>query len=102
MNAKLKAIRDAIRKRMHEPVKVVGKWLGRIVQGYFNYHAVPDNLTRLNAFRTEVGRIWLKALRRRSQRHKMPWSRFKYLVNRYLPPARQQHPYPSKRFGVTT
>lgn len=102
MNAKLKDIRDRVKRRMHEPVKVIGKWLGGVVRGYFNYHAVPDNLRRLESFRDEVIRIWLRALRRRSQRHRMPWNRFKYLANMYLPHARQQHPYPAKRFGVTT
>jgi RNA-directed DNA polymerase len=102
MSAKLKDIRDRIKRRMHEPVKVIGQWLSGVVRGYFNYHAVPDNLRRLESFRNEVIRIWLRALRRRSQRHRMPWNRFKHLVNMYLPHARQQHPYPPKRFGVTT
>jgi RNA-directed DNA polymerase len=102
MAAKLKEIRDCIKKRMHEPVKAIGKWLGAVLRGYFNYHAVPDNLNRLDSFRNVVGRIWLKALRRRSQRHKMTWKRFARFVHMYLPKARQQHPYPPKRFGVTT
>lgn len=102
MNAKLKDIRDHIKARMHEPIKVIGKWLGMVVGGYFNYHAVPDNLKRLSSFRNEVIRTWLRATRRRSQRHRMPWSRFKHLVNMYLPRVRLQHPYPPKRFGVTT
>lgn len=102
MSAKLKDIRDRIKKRMHEPVKVIGKWLGGVLRGYFNYHAVPDNLKRLDGFRTEVRHIWLKALRRRSQRHKMTWERFARLAHMYLPYVRQQHPYPSKRFGVRT
>jgi len=102
MIAKLKDIRDRIKKRMHEPVKVMGKWLGAVVSGFFNYHAVPDNLRKMDSFRNEVIRIWLRALRRRSQRHRMPWSRFKHLANMYLPHARLQHPYPPKRFGVRT
>jgi len=27
---------------MHEPVSVVGKWLKRVVEGYYRYHAVPE------------------------------------------------------------
>ena len=102
MTAKLKDIRDRVKRRMHEPVKVIGKWLGGVVRGYFNYHAVPDNLRRLDSFRNEVCRIWLRALRRRSQRHRLTWDRFKHFANMYLPHARQQHPYLSKRFGAKT
>ena len=80
MRATLKAIRERLRKRRDEPVPVVGRWLGAVVNGYLNYHAVPDNLVRLNSFHKEVCRAWLAALRRRSQRQRMPWSRFKRLV----------------------
>lgn len=33
MRATLKAIREKLRKRMHDDVPAVGKWLGRVVQG---------------------------------------------------------------------
>lgn len=102
MRATLQAIRHKLKRRMHEQVKVTGRWLGSVIRGYLNYHAVPDNLKRLNSFRNEVCRTWLKALRRRSQRHRMTWKRFKHIVQMYLPNVRQQHPYPTKRFGVTT
>jgi RNA-directed DNA polymerase len=102
LRATLQAIRDKLKRRMHEPMKVTGRWLGSVLRGYFNYHAVPDNLKRLNSFRKEVCRTWLRALRRRSQRHRMSWKRFQHFVQMYLPNVRQQHPYPSKRFGVNT
>ena len=44
MAAKLKAIKAELRKRMHEPIKDTGVWLRAVVQGYFNYHAVPGEL----------------------------------------------------------
>ena len=65
MRASLKAIRQALMRRMHEPIPAVGRWLRRVVQGYFNYHAVPGNVDRLRTFRKEVARGWLHALRRR-------------------------------------
>ncbi len=37
---KLKRVKDELRKRMHQPLAEVGKWLRSVVQGYFNYHAV--------------------------------------------------------------
>jgi len=56
MRASLAAIRAALKRRRHEPVAQVGRWLQRVVQGYFNYHAVPGNLRRLNGFRLELVR----------------------------------------------
>ncbi|MFY9512995.1 MAG: reverse transcriptase domain-containing protein [Rubrivivax sp.] len=99
MRARLQAIRQALNRRMHEPIPVVGRWLRRVVQGYFNYHAVPGNVDRLDSFREEVARAWLHALRRRGQRGRMPWSRFRTLVERHLPRARVLHPYPHQRFA---
>jgi len=32
-----------LRKRMHDPVAQTGAWLKSVVQGYFNYYAVPGN-----------------------------------------------------------
>ena len=51
MRATLAAIRVELRRKLHEPVAQVGRWLKRVVQGYFNYRAVPDNLRRLQGFR---------------------------------------------------
>jgi RNA-directed DNA polymerase len=100
LRASLKALRRALMRRMHDPTPVVGRWLRRVVQGYFNYHAVPGNVDRLSRFRNEVARAWLHALRRRGQRGRMPWSRFRRLVDRYLPRVRVLHPYPHQRFAL--
>src|SRR5208283_1079425 len=43
MRAKLKEIKAGLRARMHLPISRQGKWLGQVVQGWFNYHAVPTN-----------------------------------------------------------
>ena len=36
-----------LRQRMHEPPEQTGEWLQSVVQGYFNYHAVPGNTDSL-------------------------------------------------------
>jgi hypothetical protein len=43
----------------------------RVVSRYFQYHAIPGNVTRMRAFRSDVLRSWLPTLRRRSQYHRM-------------------------------
>ena len=85
---------------MHDPVPKVGRWLGRVVQGYFNYFSVPGNLHRLCSFRYEVCRAWRRMLQRRSQRHNQSWERFGNLEKRFIPPFRNAHPYPEVRFRV--
>ena len=100
MRATLNAIREKLRRMMHYLIPVVGKWLGQVVQGYFNYFGVPGNKYRLCSFRSEICRMWRHILLRRSQRHNLSWQRFTRLVSRYIPPYRHTHPYPNQRFGV--
>ena len=70
MRAKLQEIKQELRRRMHDPVEQTGKWLKSVMQGYFNYHAVPGNLGRLKVFHRRVQRLWRWALRRRGQPHR--------------------------------
>ena len=89
---------------MHWPVDDVGRWLRSVVQGWYNYHAIPDNRPCLNAFRTQVCRIWLHVLRRRSQkgRQKWTWARLdRRLLRRWIPNARILHLYPDQRLIVS-
>lgn len=100
LRGKLQQVKAALHRRWHEAVPTVGEWLGRVVQGYFNYHAVPGNGRSLEQFRTQVIRLWLRTLRRRSQRHALPWSRFGRIVRRWIPRVRILHPSPSVRFAA--
>jgi group II intron reverse transcriptase/maturase len=100
MRATLKSIRAKLRSMMHHPIPMVGKWLGSVVRGYFNYFAVPGNIYRLTSFRKEICRTWRRMLHRRGQRHRLSWKRFAQLEKRYIPPYRTLHPYPEQRFRV--
>ncbi len=44
LSAKLSELKGELRRRWHQPVVEVGAWLRSVVQGYFNYHAVPGNM----------------------------------------------------------
>lgn len=98
--SKIKCVRQELKKRLHLPPWKVGKWLNQIIRGHINYYGVPMNGSSLNLFITEITNAWLKQLRRRSQRHKMTWSRFRKLVDYWIPKARIVHPYPEQRFDV--
>ena len=74
MRAKLKAIKQELRRRMHQPIPAQGKWLRQVVRGYFNYHAVPTNSRALVAFRDDVIDLWRRTLSRRSQKAIRPGS----------------------------
>jgi RNA-directed DNA polymerase len=101
MRSKLHEIKTRLLGFMHTAVAAVGKWLRAVVQGWFNYHAVPGNRTCLDQFRTQIGRHWLAVLRRRSQKgRRWPWERMSRLIRRWLPSARILHPYPNQRLTV--
>jgi len=51
MRRKLREIKQQLRQRMHDPVRQTGEWLKSVVQGYFNYYAVPGNIGSLSRFR---------------------------------------------------
>jgi RNA-directed DNA polymerase len=101
MGAKLRTIKGALRRRMHQSIPVQGKWLGQVVRGYFTYHAVPTNHRALQGFREEVIRRWRQVLTRRGQRAGLTWDRMKKLADEWLPKPRILHPWPSQRFTVT-
>ncbi|MGH3620235.1 MAG: hypothetical protein ACRDQ5_00375 [Sciscionella sp.] len=73
-----------------------------MVSGHLAYYAVPGNADVVAAFRTQVTRHWYKALRRRSQRTRLTWTRMNRIAARWLPPARLKHPFPDTRFDART
>src|SRR3981189_1228875 len=75
MRAKLQAIKQGLRRRMHQPIPVQGKWLGQVVTGYFTYPAGPTNKPPPVAFRFLVTKLWQRSLRRRSQNDGTTWER---------------------------
>ena len=79
-----------------------GRWLARGLQGHYNYSAVPDNSEALHGFRRRLIRLWLQALRRRSQKDRLTWKRMLGLEARWLPEPRIQHPWPNRRFDART
>jgi group II intron reverse transcriptase/maturase len=99
LRAKVKKVREWLVAHRHDPVPAMGRWLRSVVQGYFNYHAVSGNRPALWAFRQGVGRAWLWALRRRSQKGRhLRWPRMRRLFETWLPEVGILHPYPNVRF----
>ncbi len=102
LQAKIKAVRKEIKRRRHDPVPEVGKWIRSVIQGHFNYFAVPGNKQAMETFRNEIVKGWRHALKRRSHKSKQTWKRTKVLVMTWCPRARILHPDPNKRLRVNT
>ena len=83
--AKLKEVKDELRRRMHQPIPGQGMWLRQVVTGFYGYHAVPTNFPALAAFRIHVTRLWRRTLRRRSQKDGSTWARIEKLAHDFLP-----------------
>jgi RNA-directed DNA polymerase len=101
MQAKLRNIKETLRRCMHRPIPEQGNWLGQVVRGYFNYHAVPTNARALDVFRHHVTDLWRRTLRRRSHKDRITWVRMTQLADAWLPKPNILHPWPSDRFAVT-
>ena len=100
MMAKLLELKEEMRRRMHQPIPEQGEWLRQVVEGFFNYHAVPTNSRALAAFRYHVTVLWGRALRRRSQKDRTTWDRIAQLAEEWLPRPHILHPWPNVRFAV--
>jgi len=100
MAAKLKDIQTKLKQRMHEAIGDTVKWLQSVVRGYFQYHAIPGNEAQLKAFRKGVLRLWLRQLRRRSQKSRWTRERFQERLAVLLPEVSILHSYPTARFDA--
>src|SRR6201982_2314870 len=102
LQAKLNAVKAELQRRMHAPIPEMGKWLQAVVRGHIRYYGVPMNQPALFLFRFHVGRLWHRALSRRSQNGRVLWDRMRRLITRWLPAPLVCHPYPLRRMGVIT
>src|SRR5438552_736222 len=102
LQAKLSEVKAELRRRRHGPIPEVGAWLRAVIIGHLKYYGVPMNRPALFTFCSQVGWLWYRALRRRSQTARLTWERMRRLIQRWLPPPRITHPYPLRRLGVVT
>ena len=101
MQTKLREIKKQLRATRHDGIEAQGQWLAKVLRGWLAYYAVPMSAPAITAFRHHLIERWLRAVRRRGQKHRLPWRRMKLIANRYLPYPRILHPWPEQRFLVT-
>jgi RNA-directed DNA polymerase len=102
MVAKLRALKMELRKRMHDSIAGTGAWLNSLLKGHLNYFAVSGNSPSLWWFFNEVRWLWLRSLRRRSQKAFLNGKKFIRLTGRFFPPIKILHPLPLHRFDART
>lgn len=100
LKAKVREVKEELRRHMHAPIDEQGRWLNSVLRGHYAYFAVPTNSAALSAFRHHIIIRWIRRLRRRSQRHRMTWARMQTYIDRYLPRPQILHPWPEQRFRV--
>lgn len=85
----VKAINQWCRANRHRPLPEQHAVLSRKVRGHYAYFGMRGNSAAISRFRYVVEHVWIKWLRRRSQRHRLDEARAVSLLRRYsLPPAK--------------
>lgn len=95
VQAKLKAVKEGLRRRMNQSIPEQGRWLAAILKGHFQYYGVPFNSPALWQFRHQIRILWKRLLSRRSQKGYVNWERMNRLCRKWLPMPHICHPYPS-------
>ncbi len=101
MRRTLKRIKQELRRRMHHHVVDTAQWLGRVLNGWLNYFAVPTSFRYLKRFCHRLERLWLRFLRRRSQKDRYAWADLVKLRDQHWPKLEIRHPWPSQRLVVS-
>lgn len=79
----LKELNQWMRRHRHRPVSEQQKTLDRKLRGHYNYFGLTMNIRALQAVYNRAVRLWRLWLDRRSQRGRMPWSRFQEVLKRH-------------------
>ena len=75
------------------------KWINSVLQGYYAYFAVKDNIETLKCFRFAVMKLVFRGLHRLSQRCRWNWDSFNAFIGPRIIYASSSHPYPSDRIN---
>ena len=97
----LKRVKKQLIRRRHRPVYETGRWLGQVLNGWLNYFAVPTSYQFLTRCSKRLYWIWMRVLRRRSQKNRTSWADMDTLTANYWPKLEFRHPWPVIRFNVT-
>lgn len=79
----LRALSKWCREHMHTRVSEQHRALSAKLRGHYQYYGITGNSRSLAVFLYWARRLWRKWLDRRNREHRMPWSRYAALLQRY-------------------
>ncbi len=91
-----------LRRRMTRPLPGQDAYLCTVLRGHARYYDMPGNCPARTGSRSPPRWQRRRTLRRRGNRHVASWSSLRRHLDRWLPPPRICHPWPSQRLGVIT
>lgn len=86
-NKFLRSVKEWLLKHRDKSVWFHSKVLAKKLEGYYNYFGSRHCLWSLRHVKWHVERVWISILRRRSQRHRLWWSKISYYPWYNLPAA---------------
>ena len=94
----LQRLREILKKRVYKgDLWECGKWLAKVINGWLNYYAVPGSTRYLAKFVWELRKVWMKCIRRRSQRAQFAWGRLRRMTEILWPRVTIRHSWPDRR-----
>jgi RNA-directed DNA polymerase len=82
----IKAIKEWCKCNRFRSIKEQYADLSRKVQGHYAYYGISGNIAALKRYRYAVEKVWIKWLRRRSQRHRLRRKSVQPFLDRYCLP----------------
>jgi RNA-directed DNA polymerase len=79
----LRQFTEWCQQHRHLKLRSLFRQLNAKLRGYYNYYGVNGNYESLNEFFYQGMRILFKWLKRRSQRNRLNWERFREMLDRY-------------------
>jgi group II intron reverse transcriptase/maturase len=90
----ISGINDYCRASRHKRLQEQHQKLSSKVRGHYAYFGITGNHNSLRSFVHQVERIWRKWLSRRSRKSKIPWNKFRDVLERFpLPKPQIYHQY---------
>ena len=80
---KCKEMNSLIKAKRHMPVSELIQWINKVLDGYYNYYAITDNIPKCSEFLYRISRMLFFWLNRISQKKSYTWPQFADMLKVY-------------------
>ena len=101
MSRTLKRIKEALRRRMHCKSKETARWLGKVLDGWLNYYAVPNSYRYLGPFYYPPEATVVAHATPTVAEGPHDMGRYHGTDQDHWPKLEIRHPWPDQRFAVS-